>query len=52
MQTKSKNEIGCNNPECRFVTEVKSKDVFKNKEYILTYPLCKTETPYDTTKIC
>ncbi|WP_024347371.1 hypothetical protein [Lacrimispora indolis] len=43
-------KLECNNPECKCITEVKSKDIFKNKEYILTCPHCKTETPYDTTE--
>lgn len=45
-----KMKLECNNPDCKCTTEVNSKDVFKNKEYILTCPHCETETPYDTTK--
>ena len=43
-------KLKCNNPECKCTTEVNSKDVCKNKEYILSCSHCKNETSYDTTK--
>ncbi|MCD7996347.1 MAG: hypothetical protein LUH21_03840 [Clostridiales bacterium] len=41
--------LECNNPECGCKTEVNSKDVFKNKEYVLLCPKCNKETSYNTT---
>lgn len=43
-------ELNCGNTECKNIIKVKSRNVFKNKQYSFTCEQCGKSTEYDTSK--
>ena len=45
-----KMKLECKNPECGFTVEVKTEDVFKEKDYKFICSFFKQKTAYDITE--